>query len=158
MARVFACTCSCVFVCLSPDPKRSSADRTFRSRESTLLHTNRHTLEAQSIPLTLTRLPTYTKSHPDHTILTNTHTHTIKCDWASRPLNESGWLGPLRVGLTFPCTSSPLCACVFLWVSGYKLSGLRHFTSNVTDLNEMTTQTGQLRKGDTERYEGQLHR
>lgn len=81
-------------------------------------------------------------SHKHARAHTHLYTHSIRRNWVSEPLNESGWLGPQRAVLTFPSTSSPPCACVFLWVSGCKLLGVRHFTSNVTDLNEMPRQRG----------------
>lgn len=140
------CVFACTFVFVSPDPKRSSANRMFTSQECTF--SDKHTFTHQSLlsrrNLVLSHSLAYIHqlSHThDHISLTHTHTHSIKCDWVGKPLNESGWLGPQRGGLTFPFISSPSCACVFLWVSGCKLSGPHHFTSNVTDLNEMAKQT-----------------
>lgn len=114
---------------------------------NTLSRTPISALEAQSV-LSHTHSPTYPDWVTPAITRTHTCTHSIKCDWVSKPLNESGWLDPGRVCLTFPSTSSPPRACVFLWVSGCKLSGPRHFTSNVTDLNEMARQmTEEGKKG-----------
>lgn len=135
-----------VCVCVSSDPKRSSANRTLTCQECTF--SDKHTITHRSpgwIYPSHTRPHTPTELSPwSH--FSHAHTRPIKCDWVSKPLNESGWLGPRRAGLTFPSTSSFPCACVFLWVSGCELSGLRHFTSNVTDLNEMARETGWRRR------------
>lgn len=104
-------------------------------------HQSERNKEVNSKLLTYTQVMQVSYTIPLSLSRTNAHTLLIKCSWVSKPLNESGWLCLQRLGLTFTSPSSSPCACVFLWVSGYKLSGLCHFVWNVTDLNEMVRQT-----------------
>lgn len=119
IARVFAMH---IRMCVSPDPKRSSANRMFTSQERTL--SDKHTFTHQS-PLRrnlsrshrLPRLHTPTKSHPwSHFSHTHTYTHTLNQVWLSEQATQWEWV--IRPSETRPDLSlhikSSMRMCVFM--------------------------------------------
>ncbi len=115
------CVCMHICMCVSPDPKRSSANRTFTSQECTF--SDKHIFTHQSPPSrrnlsrshSLARLHTLTKSHPWSHFL-DTHAHTLNQVWLSERATQWEWVirpSESRPDLSLHIKSS-MRMCVFM--------------------------------------------